>query len=135
MNVIRFLLLAVAIAAVVAAYYFELPGYLTLENIQAVKNNLGWWAPVVFVLAFIVGELLQIPSVLWIFFAGLIWPWWMALPVSLLAASLAAMTAFLVARYFLGHGFHKKLPDGLQVLNEKLRQRPAMKIGSTTLKM
>ncbi len=110
--------------AVAAAYYFELHSYLTLGNLQAVESKLGWWAPIVFLLAFVIGELLQIPSVLWIFFAGLIWPWWFALPVSLLAALLAATTAFLVARYFLGHGFHKKLPDSLQALNEKLQSRP-----------
>ncbi len=118
------MLFAAAVFAVAVAYYFELHSYLTLENLQTVKGKLGWWAPIVFVLAFVIGELLQVPSVLWIFFAGLIWPWWFALPVSLLAALLAAMTAFLVARYFLGHGFHKKLPDSLQALNEKLQNRP-----------
>ena len=123
-RTIRYFLFAAALFAVAAAYYFELHSYLTLENLETIKTKLGWWAPIVFVLAFVVGELLQIPSVLWIFFAGLIWPWWFALPVSMLAALLAATTAFLVARYFLGHGFHKKLPDSLQALNEKLQNRP-----------
>lgn len=121
---IRYSLFGVAVCLVLAAYYFELPGYITIEKLQSYKQVLGWWAPVVFVVAFVIGELLQVPSVLWIFFAGVIWPWWFALPLALVAALFAATGAFIVARYFLGNHIHEKLPDGLQKLDHKLKARP-----------
>ena len=120
----KYVLFTAVIAMVVATYYFDLLNYLTLENAQTMKNYLGWWTLVVFVLAFIIGELLQIPSVTWIFLAGIVWPWWIALPISLIGAMLAAIAAFMVARYFLGHGFHKKLPEGFVALDRKLQDRP-----------
>ena len=123
-KLIKILLFSSAAIAVIGVYYFDLVEYLTQDNIQAFKHSLGLWAPIVFVLAFIVGELLQVPSVLWIFFAGIIWPWWFAFPLSLLAAMSAAAGAFLVARYFLGNQFHEKLPKGFQILNKELEHRP-----------
>ena len=44
--------------------------------------------------------------------------WWFALPVSFVAAMLAATVAFLVARYVLGDQFHEKLPKRFRGLNE-----------------
>lgn len=123
-KALRFGLLALGICLVGGAWYFNLAQYITLDNARELKADLGLWGPCVFVAAFIVGELLQVPSILWIFIAGLIWPWWFALPLSLIAACIAAITAFLVARYFLGHGFHKKLPADLKRLNERLNSAP-----------
>ncbi len=120
----RYVLFTVAIATVSATYYFDLLNYLTLENAKFMKSYLGWWALVFFLLAFIIGELLQIHSVTWIFLAGIVWPWWIAVPVSLIGAMLAAISAFIVARYFLGQGFHKKLPEGFVALDRKLQDRP-----------
>jgi uncharacterized membrane protein YdjX (TVP38/TMEM64 family) len=123
-TLIKVFLFLIAVSAVIGVYYFDLVRYLTLANIQSYKLTLGLWAPVIFVGAFMIGELLQIPSVLWIFFAAIIWPWWFAFPLALLAALLAAAVAFLVARFFLGHGFHKKLPASFQKLNRELERKP-----------
>ena len=121
---LRIALFAIGFSAVVAVFYFDLLNYLTIENVQFYKVKLGLWAPVVFMLAFVIGELLQIPSVLWMFFAGLIWPVWLALPIALGSAMLAAIGAFLVARYFLGEKFHDKLPGKLRKLNENISKNP-----------
>ena len=123
-TTLRFSLLALGICLVGGVWYFNLAQHVTLDNAKELEANLGLWGPCVFVAVFVVGELLQIPSVLWIFIASLIWPWWFALPLSLFAACIAAIVAFLVARYFLGHGFHKKLPSDLKRLNERLISAP-----------
>ena len=86
LNIIRYFLIVVVILLVVSAYYYDVLRYLTLENMAFYKEKLGWWAPLVFMFAFALGELLQIPSVLWIFFDGLIWPIWLAFPVALISA-------------------------------------------------
>ncbi|MEM7016559.1 MAG: VTT domain-containing protein [Pseudomonadota bacterium] len=123
-HVLRILLFITILVAIGAVFYFDMPQYLTLENVKRLQESLGWWALLVFVVAFVLGELLQVPSVLWIFFAGVIWPVWIALPISLLAAMLAASGAFIVARYFLGDSFHQKLPARFQNLNAQLEASP-----------
>ena len=120
----RFILLFLAVATIIAVWYYDVSSYLTLDNFEYYRQDFGWWAPVAFILAFVIGELLQVPSVLWIFLAGMIWPWWIALPLSLAGAVLAATGAFLMARYFLGDRMPEKLPPAFLGLNERLRQRP-----------
>ena len=127
-SLIRLGLFLLSVCGVIAAWQFDLLSYLTLENIERYRHDLGPWAPAVFSLAFVVGELLQVPSVLWIFFAGIIWPWWFALPLSLIAALVAATGAFLVARYFLGDRIAEKLPPSFQELNAKLTKQPVVAV-------
>lgn len=116
---------AVSLAAVVAgAWYLGWLDYLTIENLRGLEATLGPWAPVAFVVAFIIGELLQVPSIFWVLCAGLIWPWWYALPLSFAGAMLAATVAFLVARYILGDKFHEKLPKQFEGLNRGLQRSP-----------
>ncbi|MFT5691231.1 MAG: putative membrane protein YdjX (TVP38/TMEM64 family) [Oceanicoccus sp.] len=123
-KVFKIILLAVVVAAAGFAFHNDLLSYITLENIQAYEKRLGWWAPLAFILAFVLGELLQIPSMLWILFAGLIWPIWIALPIVLVSALLGATTIFLLARYFLGNNFHEKLPANFRALNRKIEKKP-----------
>jgi uncharacterized membrane protein YdjX (TVP38/TMEM64 family) len=123
-KVLKITLVAAVVATVGFAYHNDLLSYITLENIQAYEKKLGWWAPFAFMLAFVLGELVQIPSVLWILFAGLIWPIWLALPIVLVSALLAATAIFLLARYFLGENFHEKLPRNFKALNRKIEKAP-----------
>ncbi len=122
--ILKAVLLTAVFTAIGLAYHYDILSYMTLENIQIYQQKLGWWAPVAFMLAFVVGELIQFPSVLWILFAGLIWPAWLALPIVLISALLAATTIFLIARYFLGDSFHEKLPQSFKTLNRKIEQKP-----------
>ena len=115
------LILAIAFAC---AWYFDFFEYLTVDRLREIKATLGVWAPIAFVVAFVAGELLQVPSVFWVLCAGLIWPWWIALPLALVAALLAATVAFLVARHVLGDRFHEKLPKGFEGLNKGLQNSP-----------
>jgi LPXTG-motif cell wall-anchored protein len=123
-NLIKILLFILVTLAVALSLYFDLLHLLTLEKIRFYQQTLGWWAPVVFLMVFTLGELLQIPSVIWILCAGIIWPTWLALPVALISALSAATCSFLVARYFLGNRFHEKLPDKFQTLNDRLEEIP-----------
>lgn len=124
----RILIALTLCLAVGVAWYFDFLDYLTLEQLQTYKDQLGYWAPIAFVVAFSVGELLQVPSVFWVLCAGLVWPWWFALPLSLAAALLAATIAFLVARHILGDRFLEKLPKGFEALNRGLEKSPLKSI-------
>ncbi len=116
---------AVLLAVVIGvAWHLGWLDYLTIENLRAFESRLGPWAPIAFVIAFVIGELLQVPSIFWVLCAGLIWPWWLALPLSFAAAMFAATVAFLVARYILGDQFHEKLPKRFEGLNKGLIKAP-----------
>jgi uncharacterized membrane protein YdjX (TVP38/TMEM64 family) len=123
-NAVRSIGALALIIAVVMAWQNGWFDYLTIENLRRFESTLGPWAPFAFVFAFVFGELIQVPSIFWILCAGLIWPWWFALPVSFVAAMLAATVAFLVARYILGDQFHEKLPKRFRGLNEGLKKSP-----------
>lgn len=114
----------ILLGALGVAWHFGWFEYLTIENLRSLEARLGPWAPFAFVLAFVIGELIQVPSIFWILCAGLIWPWWIALPLSFVAAMLAATTAFLVARYILGDQFHERLPRQFIALNKALKDSP-----------
>lgn len=120
----RILIALILVVVGLLAWHFNLFEYLTVEQLRTLKMTLGYWAPIAFVAAFIVGELLQVPSIFWILCAGLIWPWWIALPLSMFAAVLAATAAFLVARHILGDRFHEKLPKGFDRLARSLERSP-----------
>lgn len=121
---VRVLGAAVLVIAVALAWHFGWFDYLTVENLRGLQLQLGVWAPVAFVLAFVVGELIQVPSIFWVLCAGLIWPWWIALPLAFVAALLAATGAFLIARYILGDQFHEKLPKQFARFNRGLEHSP-----------
>ena len=123
-NVFRLAGATALVAAIGLAWYFGWFEYLTIENLRRLESTLGPWAPFVFISAFVFGELIQVPSIFWILCAGLIWPWWIALPLSFVAAMLAATAAFLVARYILGDRFHEKLPGHLASLNKGIARSP-----------
>ena len=67
-------LIAALIAAIAAAWFFGLYEYASRESLEAWVTSLGPWGPAAFVGLFVLGELLQVPSVLFVFVAGLIWP-------------------------------------------------------------
>ena len=123
-NGIRILGALILLTVVGLAWHFGWFEYLTIERLRGLETQLGPWAPMAFVVAFVLGELLQVPSIFWILCAGLIWPWWVALPLSFVAAMLAATGAFLVARYILGDRFHEKLPARFEGLNDGLKRAP-----------
>jgi len=123
------ILLFVFVACLIAfGWYFDALSYLTLDQIRHYEEVMGWWFPLIFLLAFVIGELLQVPSVLWIFFAGMIWPLWFALLMSILGAVLAGTCAFLVARYFLGRKFTAHLPPSVAKLDAELQRRPVVAV-------
>jgi uncharacterized membrane protein YdjX (TVP38/TMEM64 family) len=120
----RILIAVVLLSTALLAWHFGLFEYLTIDQLRSLNQRLGYWAPIAFVVAFVIGELLQVPSIFWILCAGLIWPFWIAFPLSMLSAVLAATVAFLVARHILGDRFHEKLPAGFDALAKALKRAP-----------
>jgi len=56
-NLTRIAIALLLIVAVSLAWYFDLFDYLSIERMREAKAALGIWAPVAFVVAFMIGEL------------------------------------------------------------------------------
>ncbi len=108
-GITRLALAGLLVALIGCAVYFEWYQAISQEALQELVERLGPLAPVAFVGVFVLGELAQIPSVLFVLAAGLVWPFWTALPIAFAGAMAAATVAFLVARHVLG----KQIPDRL----------------------
>jgi uncharacterized membrane protein YdjX (TVP38/TMEM64 family) len=111
-------------AALGAAWYLDLYEYASLENLEAWILSLGAWGPVGFVGLFMLGELLWVPSVLFVFVAGLIWPFAIAWPTAYIGANAASTLVFLVARYTVGDAARRFIPDQFLGYEERLMTKP-----------
>lgn len=100
---------------------------ITVEALRGWARGAGWWGPFAFVALFALGEVLHVPSVIFVVVAGIVWPLWIALPTAYVGAMAASATVFLFARYVVGEGVrklvHDKLPPELRRYDEALEDR------------
>jgi uncharacterized membrane protein YdjX (TVP38/TMEM64 family) len=87
----------------------------------------GWWGPFAFAAMFALGEVLHIPSVIFVVVAGVVWPWTVALPTAYLGAMLASAVVFIVARYLvsgaLQDAIRRRLPPEVKRYDDALEER------------
>jgi uncharacterized membrane protein YdjX (TVP38/TMEM64 family) len=118
---------ALVIAAGVAAYRFGLLDELTIDNLRTWAKGAGWWGPPVFVLLFAIGEILHVPSVIFVVVASIVWPLAVALPTAYLGAMTASAVVFLFARFVVGEGVrklvHDKMPPEFRRYDDALEER------------
>src|SRR4051812_34277553 len=83
------------------------------EWIKAIGGKvaeLGWMAPFVYVVLYIVGTAVLAPSPLMSIAAGVAFGWW-GFPLAVVAATAGATTSFVIARYFLDDDLEHWLSD------------------------
>lgn len=115
----RVLLLAVIAGAVLWATLHR--GQFDAISLDRWLTDLGFWAPVVYVLLFAIGTVVFLPGSLFALAGGALFgPVWGAV-LNLLGATLGASLAFLIARYLAGDwvarklgGHLKRLVDGVE---------------------
>jgi uncharacterized membrane protein YdjX (TVP38/TMEM64 family) len=91
--------------------------------IRDALRDSGAWGPLLFWIAFALGELIAIPSVLFVIAAGLTWPTEQALVFAWLGCVFAATAVFVVARYA-ARGFAQgRLPAALRDLDRRVEKR------------
>jgi len=92
----------VVAAGIVAAWQFGLFEMLTVENVDRLNawfDGLGWWAPAVFVLLWIVASVLFLPGLAITIVGGLVFGAVWGTIWTTVGANLGAVAAFLVGRY------------------------------------
>lgn len=89
------------------------------EKVRALIDSWGVWAYVLYVATFVVLMPFGIPAFVWVLPAGILWPFWVAYPLSLLAVAGGASVGFLFARYIAHDWVAARMPPRIRRLDEK----------------
>lgn len=95
------------VAAAIAASTSDLAHHL--QQVQAWAGQLGAWGPAVFVAVYVAATLVAVPGTPFTLTAPLIFGPWPAFAVMVVASSLSASAAFLIARYVARETFARAL--------------------------
>lgn len=124
---IKIAVVVALVAAIVLVWRAGLVDYLTRERMRGWASWAGWWGPFAFVGLFAIGEVLHVPSVIFVVVASMVW----SLPIALVTAYTGAMAAsavvFVVARYLvsgaLQDAIRKRMPAEVKRYDDALETR------------
>ncbi len=109
-------------AAAIAVYATGAYEYLRPTALRDLLLGLGVWGPVVYVLAFMLGQILQLPGQPFLLAAALTWPRPMAFAVAWLGCILCGLPSFLFARYVAHDWVQARLPARLRKYEARMVQ-------------
>lgn len=123
----KYLKIIIAILFIIVSIYFvrefQLLEYLSKESLESFLEPFGVFAPLIFMIVYYVITLLFISATAFTIISGLLFgKLWGSIYV-IIAASLSALTAFYISRYF-GKDVLEKLPEkGIGKLIKKLNEK------------
>jgi uncharacterized membrane protein YdjX (TVP38/TMEM64 family) len=89
------------------------------DKVRALIDSWGVWAYVLYVVTFVVLMPFGIPAFVWVLPAGILWPFWIAYSLSLLAVAGASSVGFLFARYIAHDWVSTRMPSRIRRLDER----------------
>lgn len=107
-NLKKILLLAIIAVLFFLGYKYEVYNYITAEYIEGVVNQFGMFAPVAFMVIYYLAIVFLLPASVFTVIAGLLFGPYLGTFYVVIAATLAAQTAFMISKY-LGDGLLDKL--------------------------
>ncbi|HEU4430855.1 MAG TPA: hypothetical protein VFT98_19000 [Myxococcota bacterium] len=112
------------LAALFVAWRAGAFAWVTHDNIHRLLGESGMWGPLIYVAAFALLEPFGVPGAVFILPASLAWPTDFAIAMSVLGATGAGITSYVLARGVLGEAFEQRLPARLRVLTATARLHP-----------
>ena len=101
LNSLRYGLIGLIVVLLIVAFLLlKSSGIADIELIQDFVLGFGMLAPVIFILIYIVGTLIGISAVIFTILAGTIFGLWWGWLIVVVAATISANVAFVIARYF-----------------------------------
>ena len=92
--------LALMLALLWAAWHYgAFETFGDADKVHALLGRWGTWAYVLYVASFAVLMPMGIPAFVWVLPAGILWPFWVAYPLSLAGVAGGASLGYLFARY------------------------------------
>lgn len=93
------------------------------DQVHALIDSWGAWAYVLYVATFVVLMPFGIPAFVWVLPAGILWPFWVAYPLSLLAVAGASSLGFLFARYIARDWVAARVPGRIRRIDDHFSAR------------
>ena len=98
-SIIKAVILVAFILAAILIYQFTpLKGYLTVEKLSGLKQSLGWWGPLAFIIFYAAGVSILLPGTLLTGLGGALFGPYLGTVVNLIGAIIGASAAFLIGR-------------------------------------
>jgi uncharacterized membrane protein YdjX (TVP38/TMEM64 family) len=120
----RAVLAGVAAALIAAAWTSGVfQAFHDPEKVRALLGAWGPWAYVVYLASFILLMPFGIPAFVWVLPAGILWPFWIAFPLSMVAVAGGSSVGFLFARYLAHDWVSARLPRRIRRLDERFCSR------------
>ena len=124
---LKFIAFVILIILVIFSYfYFDLKSQLNTENIRNIINSYGIFAPLVFILIFIIASVLFLPGSILSFTGGAIFGSIIGTIYTIIGATIGATLAFLFARHFTRSFFQESIErkyKKIKEFNNKLEKK------------
>ena len=121
---LRFAVAVAVFALFAAAWHFgAFETFHDTNKVHALLDSWGTWAYVLYFVTFVVLMPCGIPAFVWVLPAGILWPFWLAYPLSLLAVAGGSSLGFLFARYIARDWVASRLPVRVRRFDERFSER------------
>src|SRR3954470_23532981 len=120
----RIAVFLVVVALLVAAWRLgAFDAFRNPEQVRALIDSWGPWAYVLYLVTFISLMPFGVPAFVWVLPAGVLWPFWLAFPLSLIAVAGASTVGFLFARYIARDWVAAHMPPRIRRIDERFCAR------------
>ncbi|MEB3219525.1 MAG: TVP38/TMEM64 family protein [Nostocales cyanobacterium 94392] len=122
LNSKNFVFLLTVISCIVTALVMHLLGGIKPEQLQEWLRQVGIWAPVVYIVIYIIATFLMLPSTALNLTGGVIFGLWLGTLWTSIAAITAAVVSFFYSRNFARQVLIKKLARSWQTMDAELHR-------------
>ena len=89
------------------------------DKVHSLIDSWGVWAYILYVISFVALMPFGIPAFVWVLPAGILWPFWVAYPLSLFAVAGGSSVGFLFARYIARDWVAARMPGRIRRFDER----------------
>ena len=89
------------------------------DKVHALIDSWGVWAYILYVVSFVALMPFGIPAFVWVLPAGILWPFWVAYPLSLGAVAGGSSVGFLFARHIARDWVAARMPGRIRRFDER----------------
>ncbi len=104
------------ISVIIVSIFVMFREQITISTLPELIKSYGIWAPIIFMLVYIVSVVAFLPGAILTIVGGLLFGPWLGTALSIVSATLGASVAFILARYFAKDWVRSKMGDRLNVL-------------------
>lgn len=114
--------LALALAAI-AWHFGAFDAFGDADRVRALIDSWGAWAYVLYLVTFAILMPFGIPAFFWVLPAGILWPFWIAYPLSLVAVGAGSSVGFVFARFIARDWVSARVPARIRRIDAAFSAR------------